>query len=582
MTVLASRTGSWRGRLDPILLTALGIGLLLRLSGIGHSLPHVYNPDEVSILSRALGLAGGDLNPHNFLYPSLYFYALAAAVGAYAVVAMAAGQIHALAQFEAQFWQDPTSVYLAGRLLSVVAGVLTIWAVYRLALRVGDRMLARVAAILMAVAYVPARDAHFIKHDVPATLLITAAVLASWWVWQRGRTRDYVIAGAWVGLAFALHYPAVIASVALVAAHVLRTRRSPLRDLLGPRLWLAGLTSVAVFALCSPYVLIDFTTALRDIQANRAIIVERAQQTYGMFGSAIPQFDILRTQGAGLAWLLATAIGCVALARKSASAFVWLASFPVAFLLFISNTWPFGRTANPLYPFLAVMGAAGVVWVSRRFGRFAMPALIVVTAVVMAQPLVSAVRFDDLVAQTDTRTLAMRWIESHVTAGDGVAVEPYSVQLQTTREQLTVALQASGIQPNRIGRRSRTLLARSPYPSPAYRLFYIGERGMDEDKIYIPPEAFSRPFYDPTQAATCVDYIVLKSDAPRGANPLSPIVARYATLVHTESPFAADASPDEGFMPDFDVKPSFGVERPGPTIDIWLTHQRCRWGALER
>jgi len=581
MNAIASDQRWWRDLQDPWLFGALVLGTSLRLTSLGHGLPHVYNPDEVSILSRALSLASGDLNPHNFLYPSLYFYILAAVTGALAIVAMVVGQAHSLAQFEAQFWQDPAMVYLAGRSLSATAGVITIFAVYRLALRVGDRTLARVAAALTAVAYVPVRDAHFLKHDVPATLLIVAAVAASWWVWQRGRTRDYVLAGASVGVAFALHYPAALAVVALLAAHVLRTRLS-MRDLCGSRLWLAALTGVAVFAVCSPFVLVDITTALGDIQANHAIIVERARHTYGVFGSAIPQLDLLRTQGAGLAWLIAAVVGCVALVRRSAPAFVWLAAFPVAFFLFISNTWPFGRTGNPLYPFLAVMGAAGLVWMSRRFGRFASPALIALTAVAMAQPLASSVLFDYLVAQTDTRTLAMRWIETHVASGAGVAVEPYSVQLQPTRAQLTAALQAAGIRPERAGRRSRTLLARTPYPSPAYDLFHIGEGGMDEDKIYIPPEAFSRGVFESTQRSPCVDYIVLKSEAPHGANPLSPVVARYSRLVHKQDPFAVSTDRGDGFLPDFDVKPSLSVERPGPVIEIWQVRNECRKGAIER
>ena len=44
--------------------------------GLRYGLPAVYNPDEVAIMSRALAFAKGDLNPHNFLYPSFYFYAL--------------------------------------------------------------------------------------------------------------------------------------------------------------------------------------------------------------------------------------------------------------------------------------------------------------------------------------------------------------------------------------------------------------------------------------------------------------------------------------------------------------------------
>ena len=53
----------------------------LRVRGLGFGLPAVYNPDEVAIMSRALAFAKGDLNPHNFLYPTLYFYALFGWIG---------------------------------------------------------------------------------------------------------------------------------------------------------------------------------------------------------------------------------------------------------------------------------------------------------------------------------------------------------------------------------------------------------------------------------------------------------------------------------------------------------------------
>ena len=62
----------WRVALTLICLVALG----LRLVGLRYGLPAVYNPDEVAIMSRALAFAKGDLNPHNFLYPTFYFYAL--------------------------------------------------------------------------------------------------------------------------------------------------------------------------------------------------------------------------------------------------------------------------------------------------------------------------------------------------------------------------------------------------------------------------------------------------------------------------------------------------------------------------
>ena len=60
-----------------IVLLALG----LRVVGLQYGLPAVYNPDEVAIMSRALSFAKGTLNPHNFLYPTFYFYVLFAWVG---------------------------------------------------------------------------------------------------------------------------------------------------------------------------------------------------------------------------------------------------------------------------------------------------------------------------------------------------------------------------------------------------------------------------------------------------------------------------------------------------------------------
>jgi hypothetical protein len=571
-----SRGRLWREWCDPVVMAAMALGVALRAAGLSHGLPLVYNPDEVSILSRALALGSGDLNPHNFLYPSLFFYLLAAAVGALAGLEWMTGQVSSLAVFEAHFWRDPTAVYLVARSISVLSGVLTIFATWRLALTVGTRTSARVAAVLMAVAYVPVRDAHFVKHDVPATLLILLAVLASRRVWQPGRTRDYALAGAVTGVASALHYYAVFAVVPLLCAHGLHAGPS-WRRWLSPRLWLAAAASLAAFAVCSPYVILDWPTALRDIQANRLIIVDRARQAYGLFGSAIPQLRILAAQGTGVAWLAAAVVGFVAMARTSRATALWLVSFPAVFIVFISNTWPYGRTANPLYPFLAVFAAGGIVFLSQWFRRSAAAGVIILTVVAAATPLVRSITLVHLLRQTDTRTLAGAWVEANIPAGSSVAVEPYSVQLVPTKAQLTAALAHAGIQPARAGRRARALLARDPYPTPAYGLFYLGDGGLDEDKLYVTPAALAKDQAAPPASGPCVEYVILKNAAPSGPNALSAPVARLAVLVHRDTPFR-ESDPGltaDGFLPDFDVPPSLAVLRPGPVIEIWRTSSPC-------
>ena len=81
-----------------IALAAIGVAAaVLRLIGVTFGLPAVYNPDEIAIMSRALAFAKGDLNPHNFLYPTFYFYVLFAWVGASFVVTWLLGIVPSLA-----------------------------------------------------------------------------------------------------------------------------------------------------------------------------------------------------------------------------------------------------------------------------------------------------------------------------------------------------------------------------------------------------------------------------------------------------------------------------------------------------
>ncbi len=166
-----------------IALAAIGaIAAALRLIGITFGLPAVYNPDEIAIMSRALAFAKGDLNPHNFLYPTFYFYVLFAWVGASFVVTWLLGIVPSLAAFQAQFFTDPTNIYLAGRLLGVTCGVATVLLTYALGARLAGpgagRAAGLAAALFLAVSPTNVRDSHYVKHDVPVTLTVVIAQLA--------------------------------------------------------------------------------------------------------------------------------------------------------------------------------------------------------------------------------------------------------------------------------------------------------------------------------------------------------------------------------------------------------------------
>src|SRR6266545_1082660 len=168
-------------------LAILGVALALRLIGLRYGLPAVYNPDEVAIMSRALAFAKGDLNPHNFLYPSFYFYALFAWEGLTALVAVAMGAMESVGAFQREFFLDPTRVFVAGRLLTALIGAATATATAVLTARISGRAVGLIAGLLLAVAPLHVLNSHYVKHDVPVTLLVILAYLAYERLWTLPR-----------------------------------------------------------------------------------------------------------------------------------------------------------------------------------------------------------------------------------------------------------------------------------------------------------------------------------------------------------------------------------------------------------
>src|SRR4030095_15473567 len=247
-------------RVYPWLSTVVVIALALRLFGLRYGLPAVYNPDEVAIMSRALAFAKGDINPHNFLYPTLYFYVLFAWEGLTALLAVATGAVASFGAFQREFFIDPTRVYVAGRLLTALLGTATVVATFALARRLAGPIAGLAAAAAIAVSPLHVRDSHYVKHDVPVTLLIVLAYLAYERLWrvfpaeagtfESVRTSEVAWAAVLTGLAFSTHYYAIFLAIPLAwsAARRAASAGEALR-----RVGLAALVSAAIFFLCSPF-----------------------------------------------------------------------------------------------------------------------------------------------------------------------------------------------------------------------------------------------------------------------------------------------------------------------------------------
>jgi hypothetical protein len=591
-------TTRWTPARVAILMAILGLAAWLRATGLGFGLPAVFNPDEVAIMSRALGFAKGDLNPHNFLYPTFYFYVLFAWVGGWFAISWITGAAPSLAAFQTHFFVDPSSVYLAGRTLGVVFGVATVWLTWILGARIGGWRAGACAALFLAVAPTAVRDAHYVKHDVPATLAIAAALIV---LVRLARVDgeatsaapaadpsplELAAAGAACGVAFSTHYYSVFLALPLALAVALRLGAvGPRRTAAGGAAlpgaratallaawgW-AGAGAVVVFFALSPFLLVEPGTAWQDIVANRQIVVDRASQLgSGPFPSAAAYARLLWHEGLGWPVLVAAVAGGLALAwRRPWSASLILA-FPVAFLLFISHTVAASRYLNPVLPVLACLAGYAL-------SRVRMPAAATAAlAIALAWwPAWHSHRIGTFFAQADTRALAQQWIEASIPAGSTVLVQPYSVALTQSREGLVEALTATLGDPRKASTKFAIRLGLNPYPAPAFRTIYLGDGGLDADKIYVSPTAFTDGVGLDPLTRLGVEYVVLKryNTEDLAVAPLRARLAAAATRVATFSPYRAEVPEADRagvapFLHNTDTPWDPALERPGPGLDIW-------------
>lgn len=558
-------------RVYPWLAAVVAVALALRLIGLRYGLPAVYNPDEVAIMSRALAFAKGDLNPHNFLYPTLYFYVLFAWEALTAVAAVTTRTVASFGAFQREFFLDPTRVYVAGRLLTALLGTATVVATFALARRIAGPIAGLTAAVAVAVSPLHVRDSHYVKHDVPVTLLIVLAYLAYEKLWrvfpgrtgsfETVRTSEVLWAAVVTGLAFSTHYYAIFLAIPL-AWSAARRAASP-GDAIR-RVALAALVSAAIFFLGSPFILAEPGTAIRDIQANRQIVVDRAMGSLG-YGATLARYGVMVIRDTlGWPFVLCAAIGAVATVREEPRRAAWLLAFPIPFFFFIASTYPASRYLIPLVPFLAVFAGIYVA----RIARWNPAAAWIVVAALAVGPLLTSVQTDLFIRQTDTRTLARAYIESHVPPGATILTQPYSVPLEPTAESLREAVRRSG---NAMPTKTRFQAERNPYPSPAYRLIYLG-LGLDADKLYLPLAALDS--VGPLEAlrGERVAFVVLKryNDEAPAMQPLTAALARDGRRLAVFSPYREGAAPrPEPFLHNTDARITAALERSGPIVEIW-------------
>lgn len=550
-----------RGWLPAILLLAAA----LRLYGIGHGLPFVYNPDEANIMARALSVARS-LDPEYYLYPSFFFYFLFAVMGGLFLVGRILGRYDNLSAFEGRFFEDPTDFYLAGRLAVVLFSLATIVLLERLVSKHFGKVAGRAAAFFTAVAYFHARDSHYLKHDVPAGFLVVAFLWAADRAISRKRLSDYLLAGVVLGIAFATHYYLIFLAPAFVLCHLAYRGRESFS-----RVVAAGAASAATFFLLSPFVILRLPTALEHMRANRQVVVDRSlSAAAGLFPSLGLYMEFLLEQGLGYILSALVVAGFFLMARRNVRSLALWAAFPLMFLAFVSYTFFAGRYLNPILPCLAA--AAGLA-VEAAGARFGMKAAAVLALTAAFQPLFYALQVDRLFASEDTRTLARDWALQNLPSGSTVALQSYSVPLPQSEGSFRESLEANEdvSELDRKGKYAH-LLRVAEGEEKSFRLIFLG-KGEELNRIYVGYEELLSGL-DPLRARG-VTMVVLRHPPippPPSLAALFQRIEAEGRLLTRISPFRGDGTTP--YLDNEDWPPAAALVHKGPLIEVWSLEDR--------
>ena len=570
----------WDHALGAILLVAL----FVRLLGITYGLPAVYNPDETPILNRALALAKGDPRPQNYVYPSLFFYLQFIWQGLFFVAGWLIGVFASVDEFQRAFFLDPSRHFLAGRIFSVLCGLITVLAVYVLGCRLYDRATGVTAAAVLAVAPIASRDAHYVKLDVPTAMFVALAhaALARLLVDARAAPdrRAWIVAGFLSGLAVSTQYYAIFLGFTMVAVAIADVQRSGSWRTTGALFVWSTLAAAVGFFVGTPFLIFDLQRAIADIAHVREVDVDRAM-VGGSFASVVPYLRILLWDAVGWPIGIAAVVGAVWAFVTDWRRGLFLVSFFVPFFLFIANTVPMSRYLNVVLPLIAVAAAYALTrltslpWYQR---TLRVPAFMVILALIPA--LMISVKTDLFIREADTRTLAGEFITANIPAGTSLLVQPYGPPLRQSRQALIEGLRANLGNEARASTKFQLMLALEPYPQPSYRLVYLGDTGLDTDRIYVLPAEFSSTTGLEPLRRRGIEYVVLKqTNVP---NPeiagLEAALRAGAHRIAEFSPYRATASPEDRlrvppFLHNTSAVRHSALERPGPIVEIWKLNE---------
>lgn len=564
------------------ILVLFVLPLALRLIPLTHGDERNYVPDT-HMVRAALGMARDhDLVPpvgKYSVYPNLLPYLLLPVYGVQFLVGVATHAWGSIQEFGQHMLAYPQHAAWPARALVALFGALTTWVVLRGARAAGLQRGAWIAAWLVATGLL---DVQLSTHERPWAPLVFFMAASAWAAIEYMRSaslRSLAWSGALAGLALATHQGG-LGALAIPG----------LAWLFGPLAWkgpalksrlVQGVVAVALFALLGVLLGHAYLVRYGSTRPDQMIGGDQGTDLGALGVGGIRFVPELRLES--VPRLAKALIGYDPVVVLLGLAGVWLALRdrrlrPIAIFtlawaaIFLTNRSDHVRYLLPVTVFLAwPAGLLAERWLTKPMG---VPAV----ALLLALPLVQALRFDYVMSRPDTRTEAEARLQE-LPSGTCTAIDRYGPEVDYDKPAIyrLVTIRNTRNEPLRAREALRKLeLDAGTASSPGVgavrveELFEIDERERSV-RIKSGLESMGRSPRDVLRGLG-VDYFVhvdrrpldpaddgLFGSVPRGKS------------IWTIDPSRAGGETSEAFLPtemDFPLVGLWDVDRPGPRLAL--------------
>ena len=415
-----------------LLVFMLLAAFFIRYKGITFGFPMITYHDEKKIVNRALNiLETGDMNPHFFNYPTGYIYTQAALFGLMDIGIKIAGDPDGIKNV------DQTTIYFAGRFLTILLSIGTIFIVYIIGTLLAGRTGGLVAGVFTAFSFLHVSNSFLVTVDSPMAFWCMLSFLMALLIIEKGpKFRYYVLAAIFAGFAVGSKYTAFIIVLPLIYAHLYSNSFS-IKKSIDKKIILTLLLVVLVFLLTTPYAILDFDTFKKDL------FFESRHYSTDHPGAAsaansYKSYFLFLIDGFGLIPFILSIFGIAYLMVKDKKKGLFLLIFPLLFFLFIGRyKVHFPRNLLAIIPFLSIFGGlltAAAVDIFKRYRKSELKVLLLAGLVIFSMAGLYGVyeqggksyKYVKRITLPNTRWESTLWINENLPAGSKIVLEHYT------------------------------------------------------------------------------------------------------------------------------------------------------------